>query len=187
MIGQFVKDKIAPLTDFANNTSPIDVISMRNLRQLYCSFINKPEKCSPVARYAKGEEANKRSGETLRMKQRIIGVLSQAFDKSHKLALLHLRQLAGVSLKLWVEYYLKHFADPEAPLGTSSHSRIVWWGQDLHRVALSARIQGDSHPRGLSRRCLSRTSEAFSPLFQAQSCSYRNNIPTKQKINEVES
>jgi len=163
---------------------PVDVASVSDLSQLYRSLVNKSEERSPVARNAEREKANERCGKALRVKQGVKRVFAQTLNKNHKLVLLWFWQLAGASLKLRMKCYVKHFANGAVRLGNSLRLRNAWWECDWRRAMPSARIQGDTHPRSLSRRCLLRTSGAFSLPFQVRAYSYRNDTPQKRKINE---
>lgn len=164
--------------------SSVDIASVRDLGQLYRSFVYKTEKHPPIARNTKGKEANKRRRETLRVQKGVVGIFAQALDKNRELALLRLWESASASVKLRMEYYFKHFVCFGARREISLRSQSAWWECDWHRAGLDAQIPDDTRPRDLFRRCLWRTNGAFSPLFPEQSCSYRNDTPAKQKINE---
>ena len=166
-----------------HNPLPVDIASVRDLGQLYSSFIYKSEKRSPVARDTKREETDKRRGKTFRMQKGIIGIFTQTFNKSCEFALLQLRKPASASLELRMKYYLKHFACVGVQLGTSLRLRSALLGRDLHRAMLDARIPDDTRLQGLFRQHLSQRSEASASLFLEKSCSYLNTIPTKRKIN----
>ena len=166
------------------NTLPIDIASVRDLSQLYRSFVYKSEEYSPVARDTKREKTDERRGKTLRMQKGVVRIFAQALNEGRELALLQLWKSTGTSLKLGVEYYLKHFACFGAQPETSLRPRSALSGRDWRRAAPGARIPDGIRPRGLSRQCLSQMSEASAPLFPEKSCSYPNSIRTRRKINE---
>lgn len=155
----------------------VDIASVCDLGQLYCSLVYKAEKSSPIAGNAEREKANKWRGEALCVEQGVIGIGAQILNKNRELALLRFRESARVFMKLRVEYYFKHFVCFGARREISSRLRSVWWGHGWRHAGPGARIQDDIRPPDLSQRCLSRMSGAYALLFLKQSYSYFCSIP----------
>jgi len=154
MIEEFAKGRSA--------SSPVNIASMCDSDQLYRSLIYKPEKHAPVARDAKRQVTEQRFRQMLRVQKRIVRISSQAFDQLKKLAALLLRENRGAFEEPRMEDDFKH------PLFLS-RQEMTWRlrsgiaAAHLQCGGSFARIPGGIHPRGLSRRCLSRTSGAFLP------------------------
>lgn len=150
------------------NILPIDLAPMSNFDKLYCFFINKIKKHTPVACDAKREQSQEWGGKMFGVQRWIVRIFLQTLNERGKFFLLCVGEVAGAFDKLPCVENLNHF-------GRALQEKIFYQqnallGRVLPRAGLCAQTPDGTRPPYLVRRCLLQMSEAC--LFRAREMLY---------------
>ncbi len=172
------------IRDMSPKTLSIYVLAVSHADQLQRSFVYKSKQHPPIPRDAESQKADKRFRQILCMQKRVVWIGAQQSYQFKKLAAMLTGEHRGALDKSRMMYNIKHLL-ALSRRGTLLRLKSEIGAGAFHspHEASPARIPDDTHPRGLSRQYLSRMNGASALLFPGQSYSYRNDTPTKKKIN----